>query len=73
MQETLFHSYSDNICAYCNLHACGITVKQMKRKQCLQKQCNHLTKNETHQIWRQRDRAKALRKARKLSRLELIS
>ena len=65
MQETLFHCYSDNICAYCRLHDCGVTVKQMKKKQCLQKQCRHLLKNENHQIWRQRERTKALRKARK--------
>lgn len=65
MQETLFHCYSDNVCAYCQLHDCGVTVKQMKKKQCLQKQCRHLQKNENHQIWRQRERTKVLRKARK--------
>ena len=67
MQETLFHCYSDNICAYCQLHDCGVTVKQMKKKQCLQKQCRHLQKNENHQIWRQRERTKALRKAKKMA------
>ena len=65
MQETLFHSYSDNVCAYCQLHDCGVTAKQMRKKQCLQKQCHHLQKNENHPVWRQRERIKALRKARK--------
>lgn len=31
MQLTLFGCYSDNICAYCKLHNCGVTVKQMKK------------------------------------------
>lgn len=67
MQLTLFGCYSDNICAYCKLHNCGVTVKQMKNKQCLQKQCYHLHKNEDHQIWKQREHTKALRKARRTS------
>lgn len=65
MQKTLFHCYSDNICAYCRLHGYGMTFKQVKQKQCLLKQCYHLQKNESHQVWRQRERTKALRKARK--------
>ena len=69
MEKTLFHCGSDNVCAYCKLHECGMTVNQMKRKLCLQKQCYHLQKNEKHQIWRQRERTKALRKARKLALL----
>jgi hypothetical protein len=42
-----------------------MTVKQMKAKGCLQKQCWHLVKNEEHQYWRQRDAVKQKRKDRK--------
>lgn len=65
MQQTLYNGYSDNCCAYCKLHHCSMTVKQMKMKECLQKQCWHLEKNETHQYWRQRETVKQKRKGRK--------
>jgi hypothetical protein len=42
-----------------------MTVKQMRAKNCLQKQCRHLVKNENHQYWRQRDLVKQKRKDRK--------
>jgi len=42
-----------------------MTVKQMKAKNCLQKQCWHLAKNEEHPYWRQRDNTKQKRKNRK--------
>lgn len=67
MQKTLFNGYSNNCCAYCKLHQCAMTVKQMKAKECLNKQCYHLVKNEAHQIWKQRARTKALRKERKMA------
>lgn len=66
MQKTLYNGHSDNCCAYCRLHNCAMTVKQMKKKECLKKQCRHLEKNEEHQIWQQRDRMKRIRKERKL-------
>lgn len=67
MKECLFNSCSDNCCAYCQLHRCSMTVKQMKAKNCLQKQCWHLEKNENHQYWRQRENVKQKRKERKLA------
>jgi hypothetical protein len=42
-----------------------MTVKQMKAKGCLQKQCWYLVKNEQHQYWRQREVVKQKRKERK--------
>ena len=42
-----------------------MTVKQMKAKNCLQKQCWHLVKHEEHPYWRQRDNTKQKRKNRK--------
>jgi hypothetical protein len=42
-----------------------MTVKQMKAKGCLQKQCWHLIKNEQHAYWRQREVTKQKRKDKK--------
>ena len=42
-----------------------MTAKQMKAKNCLQKQCWHLVKNENHQYWKQRAATKQKRKERK--------
>lgn len=65
MQKTLFNGCSANCCAYCNLHHCGITAKQMKIKECLKKQCWHLVKNEMHPYWKQRATMKQKRAHRK--------
>lgn len=65
MQECLFNSQSNNCCAYCRHHHCSMTVKQMKAKGCLQKQCWHLVKNEQHPYWQQRETTKQKRKDRK--------
>ena len=65
MKECLFNTYSNNCCAYCKLHHRSMTVKQMKKKECLKKQCWHLVKNEKHQIWKQREITKQRRKDRK--------
>lgn len=67
MQRTLFGGYSDNCCAFCELHGRPMTVKQMKKKECLKKQCYHLRKNEEHSIWQQRDSMRKTRKKRKLA------
>lgn len=65
MKTCLFNTYSDNVAGYCKLHHCSMTVKQMRGKECLAKQCWHLVKNEEHQYWRQRELKKQKRKARK--------
>ena len=65
MKECLFNSQSNNCCAYCKHHHCSMTVKQMKAKGCLQKQCWHLVKNADHAYWRQREVIKQKRKDRK--------
>lgn len=69
METCLYDTRSDNVVAYCKHHHCGMTVKQMRCKECLQKQCHYLRKNEEHQYWRQREVMKQKRKARK-ERLE---
>ena len=65
MKTCLFNTHSDNVVAYCRHHRCGMTVKQMKCKNCLGKQCYYLQKNEDHQYWRQREVMKQKRKDRK--------
>lgn len=73
MEECLFNSQSNNCCGYCKYHHANLTVKQMRAKNCLQKECRHLIKNENHSYWRQREVVKQKRKARKQMINELIS
>ena len=63
--ECLFNTKSNNVAAYCKHHHCGMTVKQMRQKNCLGKGCYYLVKNEQHDYWRQREVTKQRRKARK--------
>jgi hypothetical protein len=65
--ECLYNTYSDNVCGYCQnpCHPYAMTVRQMKCKNCLGKQCKHFVKNENHDYWRQREVMKQKRKDRK--------
>ena len=65
METCLFNTCSDNVAGYCKLHRCAMTVKQIRRKECLAKQCWHLEKNPSHDWWRQREVMKQKRKAKK--------
>lgn len=65
MEMCLFNTCSDNVAGYCKLHHCSMTVKQIRRKECLQKNCWHLQKNTSHDWWRQREVVKQKRKAKK--------
>lgn len=49
---------------YCKRHHCHLSATQLKRKECLKKQCNHLDKCE-HEYWRQREIIKQKRLERK--------
>lgn len=73
MYKTLYNGYSNNCCAYCTLHQCSMTVKQMRKKECLKKQCYHLVKNESHAIWHQRECKKQQRKERKQTINEMVA
>lgn len=73
MRECLFHTFSDNCCAYCKYHNCSVTVKQMKAKDCLRKQCKHLVKNDNHSYWKQREVMKKKRKDRKQAINEYVN
>ena len=66
MKLCLYNTYSDNVVGYCKCHKCYLTVKQMKTKNCLGKQCLHLQKNEAHQYWHQRDVLKQKKKQKKM-------
>ena len=50
---------------YCHFHRAALTVKTIKGKECLKKQCDALEKYECHDFWRQHAQKKELRKARK--------
>lgn len=63
--KTLFGCESENCAAYCRLHECCMTVRQIRQRNCLQKQCWHLEKNEDHDWWRQRAVTKQKRIERK--------
>lgn len=71
--ECLFNTQSNNVVAYCKYHHCGMTVKQMKCKNCLGKQCHYLRKNENHDFWRQQEVKKQRRKERKQAINEYIA
>lgn len=73
MKTCLYNTQSNNVAAYCRHHNCSMTVKQIKCKNCLQKQCWYLVKNEEHDWWRQREVTKQNRKKRKQARNEMFS
>jgi hypothetical protein len=49
------------VIGYCHRHHCYLSSTQLKRKECLKKQCNHLQKHE-HEFWRQRELKKMKKK-----------
>lgn len=71
--ECLFNTCSNNVVAYCKHHRCGMTVKQMKCKNCLGKQCWYLQKNEEHPYWKQREITKQKRQERKQAINEYVA
>jgi len=56
----------NHCCGYCKLKGKYLTVKQMKRKECLGKQCNALAKLEVHPYWKKRDIKLQGKKSKKL-------
>lgn len=57
----------DRACGFCEYHKCALTVKTMKRHQCLKKSCDALIKYPQHDFWRQHEQKKELRKIKKQS------
>lgn len=50
---------------FCKCHNAALTVKTLKKHECLGKQCNALKKYEDHDYWRQREVMRARKKANK--------
>lgn len=69
VRRTLYGSSSANTCAYCAIHKCSLTPRQMENKKCLAKHCTALVRAEDHSFWEQREARKAKRLERK-QRLE---
>lgn len=67
----LNNAYAKSPCAYCCLKKVSLTVKQVKRKKCLEKRCWHLRRYE-HEWWRQRDEVNQMRRERKAAMREVI-
>lgn len=44
LEKTIYGGKPKNPVAYCELHNGSLTVKEMKKKGCLGKQCHHLRK-----------------------------
>lgn len=65
-QKTLYNGNSYKCAANCCLHKCGLTVKQIKQRKCLSKNCRHFKKYEEHSYWKQRAYVSRMRKERKL-------
>lgn len=65
MEACLFNTQSNNVAGYCKLHHKAMTVRQIRCKNCLGKNCWHLQKNEAHDWWRQRETIKQKRNERK--------
>ena len=65
MHRSLNNAYARSPCAYCKLHNCSLTVKQVRQKECLGKNCWHLRKYD-HEWWKQRDTLKAKKKQNKI-------
>ena len=55
----------ENCVGYCHYHKCTVTLRQMKNRKCLLKQCPRLQRYENHPYWKQRERAKEAKRKRK--------
>ena len=69
-RNTLYGTLANaaKICGYCKKHKTGVTVTQLKRKQCLKKQCSALKRYPDHPFWEQHEQMKKLRLKRKQER-----
>ena len=77
-KEYLNGLYGSQICkdrmvGYCRYHCAALTVKTMKRHECMKKQCDAFVKCESHDFWRQHEQKKERRKAKKQAIYEFAS
>ena len=61
--KSIYGGEPKNPPAFCRLHRGYLTVPEMRRHECLKKQCRHLCKYE-HPYWQQRQIMKQKRKKR---------
>ena len=61
-EKTIYGGRPDNPAAYCHLHRGSLSVRELRRKNCLGKQCRHFERNDSHPFWRERERIKQKRK-----------
>ena len=59
------HIKKNKAVGLCSYHKVALTVKTMKRHECMKKQCDAFVRCEEHDFWRQHEQKKELRKARK--------
>ena len=63
--ECMYGAESDNVCAYCRRHKKGMTVKQVRKKEWLKKNCRYLVKYETHTKKKKSETMKQKKKKKK--------
>ena len=72
VQPVLYGTYSNNVAAFCLKHHAGITVKQMRRKNRLGKQCHAFVRCEDHAFWVQRQKMRQLRDQHRRERKQAL-
>ena len=61
--KSLYAGHPKNPPAFCKYHNCFLTPAEMKRHECLKKQCPNMIRFEQHDFWRQREEKKQQKKA----------
>jgi hypothetical protein len=61
----------ENKCAYCLYHQCTLSIKQIKVKHCLDRECRHLKKYPEHKVWVRRELIAQLKQQRKAEKGQL--
>ena len=60
--KTIYGGRPETPAAYCHLHNGCLSVHELRRKNCLGKQCRYFEKNPAHPFWRERERIRQKRK-----------
>lgn len=53
---------------FCHLHKKTLSLRQMKKKECLAKECHWLERYKDHHYWIERAKRKELAKARRMEK-----
>lgn len=61
MTETIFGGLVQTPAGFCFYHDGALTVKQIRKKYCLEKGCYHFTRNDEHPWWEQREKYEEFR------------